>query len=201
MIELLVQTRTRSGRFLANRQTTAEPPPTNRQEAPRGQRFHRRRTFCGWRPDGSTDCQVPLRPTRLLCTRSRKGPFIPRCQRFFCSAQGAAHSRHCAECRGQPAACPGEPRHHSADRDFSRLGNLAVIKALDVTQHQRFPERGRQRCNSGGGVPFAASATHSSYVVTGAAVGNVDVRLSPSGSRKNSKSHRSVWPGVFKPSR
>jgi hypothetical protein len=38
-------------------------------------------------------------------------------------------------------------------------------------------------------------------VVTEAAVGNVDVRLSPSGSRKNSKSHQSVWPGVFKPSR
>jgi hypothetical protein len=64
---------------------TSHATTTNRQEAPRGQRFHRRRTFCGWRPDGSTDCQVPLRPARLLCTRSRTGPFIPRCQRFFCS--------------------------------------------------------------------------------------------------------------------
>jgi hypothetical protein len=151
MIDSIAQTRTRSGLFSAKRQTTEEPPARRprRQEAPRGQRLDRRRTFCGWRPDGSTDWKVPLRPTRLLRTRSRKGPFIPAVRDFFACAGHRSLKALCAECRGQPAACPSEPRHHGADRDFSRLGNLTVVKALDVTQHQRFPERGRQRCNSG----------------------------------------------------
>jgi hypothetical protein len=74
-----------------------------------------------------------------------RGRLFPAVKDFFARAGHRSLMALCAECRGQTAACPGEPRHHSADRDFSRLGNLAVIKALDVTQHQRFPERGRQR--------------------------------------------------------
>jgi hypothetical protein len=51
------------------------------------------------------------------------------------------------ERRGQSVACSSERRHDPADRHFYRLSNLAVIKALDVAQHQRFAERRRQRSN------------------------------------------------------
>ena len=47
----------------------------------------------------------------------------------------------------EAAATSSEPRHNSADRHFCCLSNLTVIKALDVAQHQRFPERRRQRRN------------------------------------------------------
>jgi len=50
-----------------------------------------------------------------------------------------------SERRDQSAARTGEPRHHSAYRHFSRLGDLAIVKAFDVTQHQRLAERRRQR--------------------------------------------------------
>ena len=42
--------------------------------------------------------------------------------------------------RDQPAAGTGKARHYGAYRHFRRLSDLAVVKALDVPQHQRLPE-------------------------------------------------------------
>jgi hypothetical protein len=62
---------------------------------------------------------------------------------------GGAKSWSFPECRDQPAPSTGEPRHHGAYRHFSRLSDLAVVKALDVTQHQRLAEWRRQRRDGG----------------------------------------------------
>lgn len=43
--------------------------------------------------------------------------------------------------RDQLAARSGEPRHHGAYGHFSRLSDLAIVKALNVAQHQRLSER------------------------------------------------------------
>src|ERR1700735_3833296 len=55
--------------------------------------------------------------------------------------------RRCSRSAKPPHPC--ESRHDGADRHFGRLSNFAVIQALDVAQHQRFPERRRQSCNCG----------------------------------------------------
>ena len=44
----------------------------------------------------------------------------------------------------QPLARAREPRHHGADRDLGHLGDLAIVEALHVAQHQRLAERHRQ---------------------------------------------------------
>ena len=44
----------------------------------------------------------------------------------------------------QSVASTSKPRHHRSDGRFSHLGNLAVIKALDVAQYERIAVRRRQ---------------------------------------------------------
>jgi hypothetical protein len=51
------------------------------------------------------------------------------------NSEDAAKSWSFPDRRNQPAASAGEPRHHGANRHFSRLSDLAVVKAFDVTQH------------------------------------------------------------------
>ena len=68
---------------------------------------------------------------------------------FFCCRRRRSLPALSTERRGQPATCPCESRHDGADRHFCCLGNLAVIQAFDVAQHQCFPERRRQRRNCG----------------------------------------------------
>src|ERR1700761_6378015 len=47
--------------------------------------------------------------------------------------------------RDQSVPRTGEPRHHGTNRHLSRLGDLAIIKAFNVAQHERLAERRRER--------------------------------------------------------
>jgi hypothetical protein len=40
-----------------------------------------------------------------------------------------------SDSRDQPAARTGKARHDGADRNFSRLGDFAIIEALDIAKH------------------------------------------------------------------
>jgi hypothetical protein len=78
-------------------------------------------------------------------------------------ARGGAKSWYFPERRDQPAPSTGEPRHHGAYRHFSRFSDLAVVKALDVTQHQRLAEW-RRECRDGGAQVFGVSFSYEFYL-------------------------------------